>query len=72
MSSVKVDAKAELRRVIEGLSDDDAADVLDIVMMHLEPETITDEEYERTLATLAEMNAGEFVRWEDLKRELEL
>ena len=65
-------AKLELRRIIEGLSDEEAADVLDMVLMQIEPETITDEEYAESLRRLEEMKAGNFVRWEDLKRELNL
>jgi hypothetical protein len=65
-------AKLELQRIIEGLSDEEAEDILDMVLMQLEPETITDEEYAESLAGLAEIEAGNFVRWEDLKRELKL
>lgn len=65
-------AKLELQRIIEGLSDDVAEDILDIVLMQLEPETITDDEYAESVAGLAEMKAGNSVRWEDLKQELNL
>ena len=67
-----ISAKVELRRIIEELSDQEAEDVLDVVLMRIEPETITDEEYAESLRGLAEIKAGQFVRWEDLKRELKL
>ena len=65
-------AKLELQRIIEGLSDEVAEDILDIVLMQLEPATITDEEYAESLRRLSEMKAGNSVRWEDLKQELNL
>ncbi len=65
-------AKLELQRIIEGLSDTEAEDILDMVLMHVEPETITDEEYADSLRTLAEMKAGDFVSREELRAKYNL
>ena len=64
-------ARLELQRIIEGLTDTDAEDILDMVLMHVEPETITDEQHAESLRRLAEMKAGDFVSREELKRELD-
>lgn len=65
-------AKLELQRIIQGLTDEEAEDILDVVLMQIEPETITDEDHAESLRRLAEMKAGDSVRWGDLKRDLNL
>jgi hypothetical protein len=65
-------AKLELERIIHSLTEEEAEDILDMVLMQIEPETITDEEHAESLRRLAEMRAGDFVTREELIRELDL
>jgi hypothetical protein len=70
-----VSARAELLKRVQAMSEEEAAAVLLFVDDEddvQDIDTITDEEYAESLRRLAEMKAGDFVRWEDLKRELKL
>jgi hypothetical protein len=65
-------AKLELERIIHSLTEEEAEDILDMVLMQIEPETITDEEYAESLRRLAEMRAGDFVTREELRAKYQL
>lgn len=70
---IATDLKAELHRVAVQPHDDlETLDILDMVLMQLEEETISDEEYAENLAIYEEMKAGKSYPWEDVKVELNL
>ena len=67
------DLKAELHRVAVQPHDDlETLDILDMVLMQLEEETISDEEYAENLAIYEEMNAGKFVSRDELRAKYAL
>ena len=70
---VSMTTKEELRRLVESLSEQDAADVLDYVQWLLEePETLTPEEIERVREGEEQIARGEYITLEHLSRDLKL
>jgi hypothetical protein len=64
--------KRDLKRFIDGLSPAEALRFLDMVNNWLDDDELTPEEEEDVRVAREEMSRGEFVRWKDLKRELNL
>jgi tetrahydromethanopterin S-methyltransferase subunit A len=64
--------KQELHELIESLSAEDAAAILDYINMRLDPDELTLEEEEAVLRVREERKRGETTSHEDLKRELGL
>ena len=67
-----VSAKQELHELIESLSAEDAAELLDYINMRLDPDELTPEEEEAVLQAREELERGETTSHADLKRELGL
>lgn len=65
--------KERLHEIVDALSEDEAAELLDYAeWLRQESETLTEEESARVRAGAAELARGERVAWEDLRRELNL
>jgi hypothetical protein len=62
--------KQELHELIETLSAEDAADLLDYINMRLDPDELTPEEEEAVLRARDEFERGETMSGEQLRREL--
>lgn len=63
--------KEELHRLVDALEEEDAHEALDYVRWLLEDsETLTDEEIARVEAGKAQMERGEYITLEDLRRQL--
>lgn len=63
--------KEELHRLVDVLEEEDAHEALDYVRWLLEDsETLTDEEIARVEAGKAQMERGEYVTLEELRRQL--
>ncbi|MFN8618923.1 MAG: hypothetical protein U0837_17715 [Dehalococcoidia bacterium] len=61
--------KEELHSLIEQLSDEEAEQILDYINMRLDPDELTEEEVQAVLRAREELERGETVSHEDLKRE---
>jgi hypothetical protein len=65
--------KEELRRIVEALNDETAAELLDYARwLQQERETLTEEERARVTRGEEEIQRGETVAWDHLRRELKL
>ncbi len=65
--------KEELIRIVDALTEREAAEVLEYVRwLHEEAETLTAEEIAHVQAGEAEIERGERVAWDALRRELGL
>jgi hypothetical protein len=62
--------KQELHELIESLSAEDAAAILDYINMRLDPDELTPEEEEAVRKAMGELERGETKSGEDLEREL--
>jgi len=65
--------KEELRRLVDTLSDDAAAELLEYARwLQQESETLTDEERNLVLQGEEEIRRGDTVPWDELRRDLDL
>ena len=65
--------KEEIRQIVETLSEEDAAELLDYAQWLLEQEeTISDEELTKAERGLDEIRRGEYVTLDEVKRNLRL
>ena len=65
--------REELRRIVDVLSDQDAAELLDYAhWLQQDGETLTDEEISRVRRGEEQLQRGESVAWKELRRELNL
>jgi coproporphyrinogen III oxidase-like Fe-S oxidoreductase len=60
-----VTVKEQLHRIIDGLSDEDAEELLDYLTMRANPDTFTPEDLARVKAADAEIARSEYVTLED-------
>jgi len=65
-------AKQALRERIDAMSEEEAEDLLDFLNLQDEPDTLTDEELERTRRIREEMARGEYITIEELKAKYDL
>lgn len=63
-------AKEELRSIVESLTDEEAERLLDVIGNLLDDGSVTDEEVAAVLEGTAQIERGEWVWFDDLKREL--
>ena len=62
-------AKEALLGIVQGLTEEEAEDLIDLLNMHEDPDELTDDE----LAEIRESQAlGSYARWDDVKLELGL
>ena len=65
--------KEELRRIVDTLSEEDAAELLEYAQwLHVESETLTDAEIARVRRGEEQIRRGERISWDELRRELNL
>ena len=64
--------KQELHELIDGLSPEEAVEMLDYINMLLDPDELTEEEEAAFERARGELERGETISHEDLKRELGL
>lgn len=64
MSSVK----DSIYSIVEGLSEEEAEDLLDYLNMRADPDSLTEEELARVASGRAEIANGEYVTLEEIQR----
>lgn len=62
--------REQLQDVIDQMSDDEVADLLDRILMQSDPDELTPEEVRDFEATIAEMEAGDYATLEEVKASL--
>ncbi len=65
-------AKEQLREIVEGLTEEEAAIMLELYDEALGDEEFTEEEIEEILRIREEIDRGETIPWEQVKSELGL
>jgi len=65
-------AKQALREAIESLTEDQAENLLDYVNMLLDPDELTEEEFQEVMRAEAEVKAGKYITLEELKAKYDL
>ncbi|HEY5475583.1 MAG TPA: hypothetical protein VIK11_02605 [Tepidiformaceae bacterium] len=65
-------AKEQIVHLVEGLSEEDALDLLDFIRMRLEPESLTADELATVRQGMKEMKSGNYVTGEEFRKELDL
>lgn len=58
--------KEELHQIIDGLTDEEAEELLDYLNLRADPDTLTPEELARVQAADAEIARGEYVTLEEI------
>lgn len=64
-------AKERLRQVVEGLSEEEAEDLLDYLNLLADPNTLDADELAAVEAAEAEIARGEYVTLEEIQRDLQ-
>ncbi|MGK2964876.1 MAG: hypothetical protein ACSLFM_04645 [Tepidiformaceae bacterium] len=63
--------REQLQDVIDHMSDDEVAELLDRILMQSDPDELTPEELRDFEATIAEMEAGDYATLEEVKASLQ-
>lgn len=64
--------KEAIHHLVDKLTDAEAAALLDYLNMRADPETLTDDEMARVRQARAELERGDYVTIEELRKELQL
>ena len=64
--------KEAIHYLVDSLTDDEAAVLLDYLNMRADPDTLTEQEMSRVREARAELERGDYVTVEELRKELQL
>lgn len=66
-------AKDQLRQIVDSLSSEDAAELLEYALwLRQDGETLASEEIARVMLGEEQLKRGDTISWDDLRRELNL
>ncbi len=70
--NVFMTVKEAIHHLVDNLTDEEAAALLDYLNMRADPDALTEEEMSRVRQARAELERGDYVTIEELRKELQL